>query len=328
MFTPHSLGIALLMMIGSALFWGSWANTYKGVKNYRFELFYWDYAIGIFLISLVLALTMGNAGNDPSSFLNNVRSADPQNIAMAMIGGAIFNLANLLLVAGIDMVGIAIAFPLSIGIALAVGVVLSYALQPRGDAVLLTVGVVCALLAVFLDGKAYGSLSTTGKSVSKKSIIVCIVSGILMGLWAPFMARAMTHAQNGDPLGPYSGAVFLTLGALLSCFIWNIYFMKKPLVGESVDFSGFFKTSLSNHLLGLLGGVLWGVAMVFNLVAANFTGVAISYAIGQSAPMIAALWGVFVWKEFAGAPVKAKLYLAGMFAFYCLAIFFVAKANG
>jgi glucose uptake protein len=328
MFTPHSLGIALLMMIGSALFWGSWANTYKGVRNYRFELFYWDYAIGIFLISLILALTMGNTGTDPSSFLNNVRSADPQNIVMAMVGGAIFNLANLLLVAGIDMVGIAIAFPLSIGIALAVGVVLSYALQPRGDAVLLTVGVVCALLAVFLDGKAYGSLSTTGKSVSKKSIIVCIVSGVLMGLWAPFMARAMTHAQNGDPLGPYSGAVFLTLGALLSCFIWNIYFMKKPLVGEPVDFSGFFKTSLSNHLLGLLGGVLWGVAMVFNLVAANFTGVAISYAIGQSAPMIAALWGVFVWKEFAGAPVKAKMYLAGMFAFYCLAIFFVAKANG
>ncbi len=328
MFTPHSLGIALLMMIGSALFWGSWANTYKGVKNYRFELFYWDYAIGIFLISLVLALTMGNTGNDPSSFLNNVRSADPQDIMMAMIGGAIFNLANLLLVAGIDMVGIAIAFPLSIGIALAVGVVLSYALQPRGDAVLLTVGVVCALLAVFLDGKAYGSLSSAGKAVSKKSIIVCVVSGVLMGLWAPFMARAMTHSQSGAPLGPYSGAVFLTLGALLSCFIWNIYFMKKPLVGEAVDFSGFFKTSLSNHLLGLLGGVLWGVAMVFNLVAANFTGVAISYAIGQSAPMIAALWGVFVWKEFAGAPVKAKMYLAGMFAFYCLAIFFVAKANG
>ncbi len=314
MFTPHSLEVALLMMIGSALFWGSWANTYKGVKNYRFELFYWDYAVGIFLISLILALTMGSTGNDSSSFLNNVRSADTQDIVMAMIGGAIFNLANLLLVAGMDMVGIAIAFPLAIGIALAVGVILSYALQPRGNAMLLAVGVVCALVAVFLDGKAYGSLANTGKQVSKKSIIVCIVSGVLMGLWAPFMARAMTHAQNGDPLGPYSGAVFLTLGALLSCFIWNIYFMKKPLVGEPVSFSGFFQTSISNHLLGLLGGFLWGVAMVFNLVAASFTGVAISYA--------------FVWKEFAGAPSKAKLYLVGMFAFYCLAILFVAKANG
>ncbi len=328
MFTPHSLETALLMMIGSALFWGSWANTYKGVKNYRFELFYWDYAVGIFVISLILALTMGSTGNDTSSFLNNVRSADTQNIVMAMIAGAIFNLANLLLVAGMDMVGIAIAFPLAIGIALAVGVILSYALQPKGNALLLAVGVICALVAVFLDGKAYGSLASTGKTVSKKSIITCVVSGVLMGLWAPFMARAVTHAQHGDPLGPYSGAVFLTLGALLSCFVWNVYFMKKPLVGEPVNFSGFFQTSLSNHLLGLLGGVLWGTAMVFNLVAANFTGVAISYAIGQSAPMIAALWGVFIWKEFAGAPGKAKMYLAGMFAFYCLAILFVAKANG
>src|SRR5712672_401706 len=180
MFTPHSLAVALFMMITSAICWGSWANTYKGVKNYRFELFYWDYAIGIFLISLILALTMGNTGNDPSSFLNNVRSADPQDIMMAMIGGAIFNLANLLLVAGIDMVGIAIAFPLSIGIALAVGVISAYAVEPKGNAVLLAVGVICALLAVFLDGKAYGSLASGGKSASKKSITICIVSGVLM----------------------------------------------------------------------------------------------------------------------------------------------------
>jgi glucose uptake protein len=325
MFTPHSLGIALLMMIGSALFWGSWANTYKGVKNYRFELFYWDYAVGIFLISLILALTMGSTANDASSFLNNVRAADPQNIVMAMIGGAIFNLANLLLVAGIDMVGIAIAFPLSIGIALAVGVVSSYVVEPKGNAVLLAAGVVCALLAVFLDGKAYGSLASTGKTVSKKSIVVCVVSGVLMGLWPFFVALAK---KGSGALGPYSIAVFLTLGALLSCFIWNIYFMKRPLVGEPVTFSGLFGASLSNHLFGVLGGVLWGTAMVFNLVAANFTGVAISYAIGQSAPMIAALWGIFIWKEFAGAPSKAKMYLVGMFAFYCLAIALVAKANG
>lgn len=325
MFTPHSLEIALLMMIGSALFWGSWANTYKGVKNYRFELFYWDYAVGIFLISLILAFTMGSAGNDASSFLNNVRSADTANIVSVMVGGAIFNLANLLLVAAMDMVGLAIAFPVAIGIALVVGVISSYALQPKGNAVLLAVGVVCALIAVVLDGKAYGSLVGAGKSVSKKSLITCVVSGVLMGLWAPFVARAMT---SGNTLGPYSIAVFLTLGALLSCLIWNVYFMKKPLVGEPVNFSGFFQASTSNHLLGLLGGVLWGFGMVFNLVAANFTGVAISYAIGQSAPMIAALWGVFVWKEFAGAPGKAKVYLAGMFAFYCLAIMFVARANG
>lgn len=325
MFTPHSLGIALVMMITSAICWGSWANTYKGVKNYRFELFYWDYAVGIFLISLILAFTMGSTGHDASSFLNNVHSADTNNIVSTMIGGAIFNLANLLLVAAIDMAGLAIAFPVSIGIALVVGVISSYILQPKGNAALLAVGVICALVAVVLDGKAYGSLAIAGRSVSKKSIITCIVSGVLMGLWAPFVARAMT---NGNTLGPYSIAVFLTLGALLSCLIWNVYFMKHPLVGEPVGFSGFFSAPASGHALGLLGGFIWGTGMVFNLVAANFTGVAISYAIGQSAPMVAALWGVLAWKEFAGAGSKAKTYLFLMFVFYCLAILLVARSNG
>ncbi|MGB8011504.1 MAG: AcrB/AcrD/AcrF family protein [Terriglobales bacterium] len=325
MFTPHSLGLALFMMITSAICWGSWANTYKGVKNYRFELFYWDYAVGIFLVSLILALTMGSTGNDASSFLNNVRSADTNNIVSTMVGGAIFNLANLLLVAAIDMAGLAIAFPVSIGIALVVGVISSYAIQPKGNAALLGAGVVCAFIAVVLDGKAYGSLAIAGRVVSKKSIVTCVVSGVLMGLWAPFVARAMT---NGNTLGPYSIAVFLTLGALLSCLIWNVYFMKKPLVGEPVSFSGFFRGPISGHALGLLGGFIWGTGMVFNLVAAKYTSVAISYAIGQSAPMVAALWGVLVWKEFAGAPGKAKIYLTLMFVFYGLGILLVARANG
>jgi glucose uptake protein len=325
MFTPNSLGIALIMMITSAICWGSWANTYKGVKNYRFELFYWDYAVGIFLISLIFAFTLGSTSNDASSFLNNVHSADTSNIVSTMVGGAIFNLANLLLVAAIDMAGLAIAFPVAIGIALVVGVVSSYIQQPMGNGALLSAGVVCAVIAVILDGKAYGSLAKAGRSTSKKSIVVCIVSGILMGLWAPFVTRATTR---GNTLGPYSVAVFLTLGALLSCFIWNIYFMKKPLVGEPVNFSGFFRGPASGHMLGLLGGVIWGTGMVFHLAAAHFTGEAISYAIGQSAPMVAALWGVLAWKEFAGAGPRAKLYLGLMFVFYCLAILLVAKANG
>ena len=325
MFTPQSLNLALLMMITSAICWGSWANTYKGVKNYRFELFYWDYAVGIFVISLIFALSLGSSGHDASSFLNNVRAADTSNIVYAMIGGAWFNLANLLLVAAIDMAGLAVAFPISIGIALVVGVVLSYALQPKGNPVLLTLGVVCALIAVILDGKAYGSLSTAGRSVSRKSVITCIVSGVLMGLWAPFLTKAMT---NGNPLGPYSVVVFLTLGALLSCFIWNVYFMRRPLVGEPVSFRGFFRGPASGHVLGLLGGFIWGTGTVFNMVAASLTGVAISYAIGQSAPMVAALWGILAWKEFDGSGPRAKIYLALMFVFYGLAILLIARANG
>lgn len=312
------------MIITSAICWGSWANTYKGVKNYRFELFYWDYAIGIFLISLILAFTTGSMHGGTSSFLVNLETADRGNMIYALIGGAIFNLANLLLVAGIDMAGMAFAFPVSIGIALVVGVVLSYLLQPRGNAALLALGVVFALIAVIMDGKAYGALATGGKIASRKGVVVCIVSGILMGLWAPFMTHAMTA---GAVLGPYTTSVFFTLGALLSCFIFNVYLMRRPLVGEPVGMGGFFRAPASGHLLGLAGGFIWGVGTVFNLVAASFTGVAISYAIGQSSPMVAALWGVFAWHEFRGANGRAKAYLALMFLFYVLAIVSVARAN-
>ncbi len=325
MFTPPSLTIALLMMITSAICWGSWANTYKGVKNYRFELFYWDYAIGIFLISLILAFTMGSSGHDSDSFLNNVQAADTSNIVSTLVGGALFNLANLLLVAAIDMAGLAVAFPVSIGIALVVGVVLNYIIQPKGNGMFLALGVACAFIAVVLDGKAYGSLASSGRSVSKKSIVTCIVSGVLMGLWSPFTTYGTTR---GNALTPYSSVVFLTLGALVSCFVWNLYFMKKPLAGEPVGFGGFFTAPASGHLLGLLGGVIWGTGTVFNVVAGKATTFAISYAIGQSAPMVAALWGVLAWKEFAGSGKSAKLYLALMFVFYGLAILLVAHANG
>ena len=323
MFTPLTFSTALLMMIVSAICWGSWANTFKGVKNYRFELFYWDYAVGIFVMSLIYAFTMGSTGNDASSFINNVRAADMSNIGWALLAGVIFNLANLLLVAAIDMAGLATAFPVAIGIALVVGTVLSFVQQQKGNISMLAAGVLCAVVAVILDGKAYGEISG-GKAASRKSIITCVVSGVLMGLWAPFSTRALTQ---GHALGPYSIAVFLTGGALLSCFLWNVYFMKKPLVGEPVAFSGLFRGPLSGHMLGLLGGAIWATGTVFNLVAGNFTGVAISYAIGQSAPMVAALWGIFAWKEFAGANRRAQAFLALMFIFYALAILLIARAN-
>jgi glucose uptake protein len=324
MFVPHTFAVALIMMIASAVCWGSWANTYKGVKIYRFELFYWDYALGIFLISVILAFTMGSTADDPSRFLTNVHNADNSNIASTMFAGVIFNLANLLLVAAIDMAGLAIAFPVSIGIALVVGVVSSFILQPKGNAGLLAAGVACAVTAVILDGKAYGNLANANREITRKSIVTCVVSGVLMGIWAPFVTRSMTH---GNTLGPYSVAVFLTLGALLSCLIWNIYFMKHPLVGQPVNFAEFFRGPASGHALGVLGGCIWGIGTVFNLVAANFTGVAISYAIGQSAPMVAALWGVLVWKEFRGANQRAYLYLGCMFFFYLLSILVISYAN-
>jgi glucose uptake protein len=325
MFLPHAFGTALAMTITSTLCWGSWANTYKQTRGYRFELFYWDYAIGIVLISFIWALTLGSMGGSGAAFVNNVRAADGGNILAAVIGGCIFNAANLLLVAGIEMAGLSIAFPLAIGIALIVGVVLSYAVEPRGNPVVLGAGVALAVIAVFFDGKAYGALSKDGTAVSRKSIVVCIVSGLLMGSFAPFVTHALTA---GQALGPYSIAVFFTLGALASCFVVNIYFMRRPLVGEPVDFSGFRTAAAREHFLGVLGGFIWGTGTVFNFVAASFVGVAISYAIGQAAPMVAALWGVVVWREFEGAPPRARTYIGLMFVCYIAALAVLAAAYG
>jgi len=323
MFVPHAFGLALVMTVLSTICWGSFANTMKFTGNYRFELYYWDYAVGIVLISLVLAFTMGSVGGGETAFLANLRSAAPANLAWAAIAGFIFNVANFLLIAGIGLVGLAVAYPIAIGIALVEGVLLSYAIQPKGSAPLLGAGVAMAVLAVILIGKAYGQLQSPGRAAGRKGVVVCVVSGVLMGVWAPFVTRAMTAAR---PLTPYTVAVLFTLGALACCFVFNTALMRRPLAGTPVDFSGYRTAPATYHLLGLAGGIVWGVGTVFNLVAASLVGVAISYAIGQASPMVAALWGVFAWREFRGSSARAKVYLAGMFASYLLALLLIARA--
>jgi glucose uptake protein len=322
MFVPTTFAVALLMTVMSTICWGSFANTFKGTKNYRFELYYWDYGLGIFLISLVLAFTMGSHAGGPTAFLANFHSADWLNLFYAALGGFIFNIANVLLIAGIEIVGLSVAFPISIGIALVEGVVLSYALQPRGNPILLGAGVLMALVAVVLVGKSYGALNT-GKIVSRRGVIVCVISGLLMGIFAPFVTRAMTRDAT---LTPYTTAVALTFGAFVCCFFFNTILMRKPIVGEPVAAGDYFRAPAFYHALGLLGGAIWGLGTVFNFVAASLVGVAISYAIGQASPMVACIWGVFVWKEFRGANSRAKGYLAAMFAAYILALVLIARA--
>ncbi len=325
MFQPSTFAGALVMTIFSTVCWGSFANTMKLTRNYRFELYYWDYAVGIVVMALLLAFTLGSLGGGPLSFAANLRSAAPAALADAAIGGFIFNIANVLLLAGVEMVGLAVAFPIAIGIALVEGVVLSYAIQPRGSAPVLAAGVALAVVAVILIGRAYGELSAggTGRAPARRGVVVCVVSGLLMGAFAPFVTRALTAAH---PLTPYSVAVVFTLAALACCFVFNLYLMRRPLVGAPVSFAGYVAAPARYHLLGLVGGLVWGLGTVFNFVAAGLVGVAISYAIGQASPMVAALWGVLVWKEFRGSSGRARGYLAGMFTAYVAALLLIAEA--
>jgi glucose uptake protein len=332
MYIPATFLSALLLTILCTCCWGSFANTFKLTKSYRFELYYWDYGLGIFVISLIYAFTLGSSDGGLFSFVSNMQQATTTALFYAALGGFVFNIANVLLIAAIEMVGLAIAFPLAIGIALVEGTLLSYMIHPSGDPKLLFAGVGMALLAVVLIGIAYASRGTAGAVPTGKGITVCIISGVLMGSWAPAIAKATT-APN--PLGllvppgacsPYTAAVFMTLGAFICCFIFNPILMRKPLIGTPVTMQGYFRAPFSYHVWGLLGGFIWGTGTVLNLVAGGKVGLPISYAIGQASPMIATLWGVFVWHEFRGAAAKSKVYLAGMIAAYLAALVLIAMA--
>jgi glucose uptake protein len=327
MFIPATFTSALLLTILCTCCWGSFANTFKLTRNYRFELYYWDYGLGIFVISLVYAFTLGSTDGGVLSFLPNMHQALGISLFWAAFGGFVFNIANVLLIAAIEMVGLAIAFPLSIGIALVEGTLISYLITPSGNATLLFAGVGMALVAVILIGFAYASRGIAGAVATRKGIIVCLVSGVLMGSWAPAIAKATSAVGTaGVSITPYTSAVFMTLGAFLCCFVFNPILMRRPLVGTPVSMAGYFAAPASYHVWGLLGGFIWGTGTVLNLVAGGKVGLPISYAIGQASPMIATLWGVLVWKEFAGAAAKSKLYLGGMIAAYVAALALIATA--
>jgi glucose uptake protein len=325
MYIPSLYPIALFMMIVTMICWGSWANTQKLSKGWRFELFYWDYVIGIVIIALVLAFTMGNTNPaDPESFIANLRSADAQHITLAVLGGAVFNVANILLVAAIATAGLAVAFPIGIGLALVIGSVLNYIILPKGNPVLLFGGILLVIVAIILDAFAYRKL-VKDLSVSKKGIMLSLLSGLGMGLFYPFVAKATTGPNH---LGPYAVAVVFSLGVLACTIPVNYLFMRKPISGEPVAMADYFRGSGAYHFWGILGGAIWGVGMISNFVAsyAQMVGPAAAYALGQGATMVSAIWGVFVWREFAGAPPAARRLVGLMFLFFIIGLSGVAVA--
>src|SRR5436305_3501028 len=168
MYQPEAYWIALLFMFTSMFCWGSWANTMKLTPGWAFPLFYWDYVIGIILGSLLWGFTLGSHGAAGISFFSDIAHADSTHIIFALLGGAVFNVANLLLVAAIDIAGLAVAFPIGIGLALVVGVLLNYFIAPQGNPMLLFGGVALVVLAIVLDAMAYRRRETTRSALSAR----------------------------------------------------------------------------------------------------------------------------------------------------------------
>lgn len=332
MIVVESYALAVAMCVVTMLCWGSWANTQKLTsKEWRFELFYWDYALGVMLFSLILAFTAGSTGTAGRGFLDDLSQAERAWLLSAFVGGVIFNLSNILLVAAIDIAGMAVAFPIGVGLALVLGVITNYVASPVGNPVLLFVGVALVVVAILLSALAYSRLPAQGQRTTGKGIMVSVVAGLLMGFFYRFVAASMsTDFINLEPgkLSPYTALVLFSFGLLASNFLWNTIVMKRPFVGAPVSFSDYFSKGTPRlHLIGILGGFIWNLGMSFSIIAAGAAGFAISYGLGQGATLVAAFWGVFIWKEFKTAPPGTSRLLALMFGAFVVGLSLIVAAR-
>jgi glucose uptake protein len=333
MFVIVSYPLAVVFCVVTMLCWGSWANTQKlAGKSWRFELFYWDYVFGVMLMALVFAFTLGSTGTAGRGFLADLKQADPANLGSALLGGVIFNAANILLVAAIAIAGMSVAFPVGIGLALVVGVIVNYWADPAGNAVLLFLGVAFIGVAIILDALAYRKLPGQGQSGGTKGLILAVLCGILMGYFYRFVAAAMPKPEEfvqmpAGKLSPYTAMVLFSIGIVLSNFIFNTAIMLKPFTGTPVPIPEYFKGTSRDHLWGIVGGMIWAVGMMFSIIAAGQASFAISYGLGQGATMVAAFWGVFIWREFQKAPPGTNRLLGLMFAGYFIGLALVIVAR-
>lgn len=321
MFIVHTYPVAVLFCVVTMLCWGSWANTQKLTgKTLRFELFYWDYVIGILLFSLISALTLGSIGSEGRSFISDLKQASGSNLTSAFIGGIIFNAANILFSAAISIAGMAVAFPVGIGLALILGVLINYFEAQKGNPVLLFLGVAFITLAIIINALAYFRAGSGEKKVSAKGIIISLVAGLLMSFFYRFIAASMDLQNFVNPaagkMTPYTAVFIFSAGIFVSNFLFNTLMMRKPVDGPPVTYGQYFSNHFPVHLVGILGGVIWGLGNSLNLIAAGKAGPAISYGLGQGATLVAAFWGVFIWREFAHAPKSINAYLASMFLLF------------
>jgi glucose uptake protein len=312
-------------MLLSMLCWGSWANTQKIDKRWRFELFYWDYIWGVLACSLLFGVTLGTKSPAaPDSFFRNLCAASPRSLVEAFFGGVIFNLGNLLLVAAISVAGMAVAFPIGAGLALVIGAVINYIISPKGNPILLFAGIALICIAIVLDAMAYRGLPG-GAKASTKGVGLSLACGVAVGLFYPFVAKALTGPNH---LGPYTVYFVFALGAVASNFPMNYGLMRRPVSGEPLQVKDYFKGHVSLHAWGILGGVIWGIGTVANFVASYvpMIGPATSFSLGEGNTMISAIWGIFVWNEFRGAGTRVKGLLAIMFLFFVLGLSCIALA--
>jgi len=330
MILPGSYTVALILLILGMLGWGLWANLFKAAGGkWRFELFYFDFAIGVFIAALVVALTFGSLGFDGFSFRDDLQLAGKRQDVFAFGAGIIFNLGNMLLLAGVSVTGMTLAFPACLGCALVFAALWDFVLNPGGNIGVQSVGMIAIVLAIVFAVLAFRTMadlrfkvqgeSGAGKPRRRKSsgkgLALSLSGGIMLGSFMPLVQLA-SASEIG--LGPYSLGVIFSVGIVFSTFVFNLFFMNLPVQGKPVEITEYFRAKLPRHGLGLIGGVVWYAGLVAVLVRGRFEGTAkvaplISHAIPATSVLIAALSGYFLWKEYEGADFSVKVRLGLMF---------------
>lgn len=334
MFIVENYALAIVLCLITMICWGSWGNTQKlASKNWRYELYYWDYTIGILLFAFILVFTLGSFGSSGRGFLEDIQQVESQHIVSALIGGVIFNASNILLSASISIAGMSVAFPLGVGLALVLGVFINYFSAPKGDPFFLFLGVFLIVIAIICNGIASSKKEEGSASGNnKKGIALAAVAGVLMSFFYRFVASAMDldnfEAPTAGMATPYTAFFIFAIGIFLSNFVFNTLVMKRPFIGAPVSYKDYFAGKLKTHMVGILGGVIWGIGTALSYIAAGKAGAAISYALGQGAPMIAALWGVFIWKEFAESSKTVYRLLTIMFILFVVGLSLIVISGG
>ncbi len=320
----QNYALAVFLCAIAMICWGSWQNTQNLIgKGWRFELYYWDYSLGILLFALLMAFTFGSIGNQGRSFIPDLEQADYRNLLSAAIGGFIWNAGTLLLVASISIAGMSVAFPIGGGIGWTLGILINYLGKPEGNPVYLFGGTFVIILAILFSMQSYRLLAAHQKKPSFKGITLAIMAGLCIAFFYRFVASSLATDFSPDEAGKissYTAVVLFSAGALISTIIVNPIFMANPVQGEPVKMSGWFNGSAKAHLFGMLGGAIWCLGNSVSFMSVGAASPAISYGLSNAAPVVAALWGIFVWKEFKDSPKGTNLLLALMFAFYLIGL--------
>jgi glucose uptake protein len=331
MILVQNYALAVFLCAVAMICWGSWQNTRNLIgKGWRFELFYWDYSIGILLFALLMAFTFGSFGNQGRSFVPDLLQADGKNLLSAAIGGFIWNIGTLLLVASISIAGMSVAFPIGGGLGWVLGILINYLGKPEGNPLLLFGGTAVIILAILLSMQSYRKLAIHQKKPSFKGILLALLAGLCIAFFYRFVASSLatdfTPAEAGK-ISSYTAVVFFSLGAIVSTVLVNPIFMARPVEGRPVKMTEWSGGTSKAHLLGLLGGAIWCLGNSVSFMSVGAASPAISYGLSNAAPVVAALWGIFVWKEFRDAPKGTNFLLAMMFVCYIIGLTFIVYSR-